>query len=117
MNVRSVQSGFNNVQSTSDSESSVRETSKPQVHIDQTAANHAGASTSPIPQQPQNQEIAKEAGSAAHKAAMRLDGKLQEAAIRHKLTNSYENGTKGSDALPQKNIDGIRQIMLSGDGA
>ncbi len=112
MKLKSVQSGFNNVQSTFDFESPVQETSKPQVPVDQTAAT-----TRPVPQQAQNQGTAKEAGRAAHKAAMRLDGKLGEAALRHKLTNSYENGTKGSDALPKKNIDGVRQVMLSGDGA
>jgi hypothetical protein len=115
MKLKSVQSGFNNVQSTSDFESPVQETFKPQVPADQTAANQAGATTGPVPAQ--NQGTAKEAGGAAHKAAMRLDGKLQEAALRHKLTNSYENGTKGSDALPKKNIDGVRQVMLSDDGA
>jgi len=117
MKLQSVQSGFNNVQSTSDFESPVQENSKSQAPVDQTAVNQAGATTGPVPQQAQNQGTAKEAGRAAHKAAMRLDGKLEEAALRHKLTNSYEKGTKGSDALQKKNIDGVRQIMISSDGA
>ena len=117
MNLKSVQSGFNNVPSTSYFESSVQETSKPQVSADQTAPKQAGTTTGPLAQQAQNQGTTKEADRAAHKAAMRLDGKLQEAALRHKLTDPYETGTKGSEILQNKNLSGPRQVMPASDGA
>lgn len=98
MNLKSVQSGFNNVQSTPGFESPVQGTSKPQMPANQTISNQPGTTT-------------KEADTAAHKAAMRLDGKLQEAALRQKLTNSYETGTNGKD------VSGSRQAKLASDSA